>query len=79
MLAKTSGVGIVLAARLEDRELRAAVDLQIGVRVDHRVEVARLPGEVEDARPGRDEVLEAVLVAHVGDVDVNSVLDPGDV
>jgi hypothetical protein len=40
--------GVVVAARLEQRELAAAVDLEIGVRVPHAVDVADLAGEVED-------------------------------
>ena len=45
---------IVAAARLEDGQLAAAVDLEIRVRVLHAVDVADLAREVEDH----------VLVAH---------------
>ena len=41
-------LGVVLAARLEEDELGAAVDLQVRVGVTHRVEVSRLPCEVEE-------------------------------
>ena len=60
---------VVMAAGLEDRELAAAVDLEIRVRIAHGVDVARLAGEVEEIVLIADEVVQAVLVAHVGDVD----------
>ena len=72
-------VGVLVPARLEDRELAARVDLEVGVRVGHRVEVARLAGEVEEDVLVADEVAEAVLVADVGDVHGQPVLDAGDV
>ena len=70
---------VVRAARLENRELAAAVDLEIGVRVAHRVEVARLAGQVEEVVLPSDEMAEAVLVADVRDVHRDVVLDAGDV
>ena len=73
------GLRVVVTARLEDRELRAAVDLEVGVRVGHRVEVARLAGEVEDHVAPAHERPQAVLVPDVRDVDVHAVVDPGDV
>ena len=80
MLAKTIVICRVLVpARLEDRELAPRVDLEIGVRVGHRVEVARLAGEVEEDVLVANEVAEAVLVADVGDVHRQPVLDAGDV
>ena len=80
MLAKTTLIsGIVLAAGFEDGELRAAVDLQVGVRVLHRVHVAGLAGQVEQVVLPLHEVAHAVLVAHVGDIDADAVLDAGDV
>ena len=39
---------VVVAARLEHRQLAAAVDLEVGVRIAHAVDVADLAGEVED-------------------------------
>src|SRR2546422_656173 len=39
---------VLVPARLEDRELAPAVDLEIRVRIRHRVEVARLSCEVEE-------------------------------
>ena len=74
-----ASVGILMTARLEDGELAAAVDLEIGERVGHRVEVARLPREVEQVVLALNQVLQAVLVADVGDVHADLVLDPRDV
>ena len=67
--------GIVLAAGLEHRELRAAVDVEIGVRIAHAVDVADLPGEIEDDFPVLDEDVHRRLVAHVGDVEADAILD----
>ena len=69
----------MVAARFEDGELASAVDLQVAVGIEHRVEVARLAGEVEEIVLLSNEVAQAVLVADVRDVDVDRVLDSRDV
>ena len=72
-------VGVLVPARLQDRELAARVDLEVRIRVGHRVEVARLAGEVEEDVLVANEEAEAVLVAHIGDVHRQPILDAGDV
>ena len=70
---------VVPPAGLEHRQLRAAVDLEIRVRVAHAVDVADLPGEVEDHLAVLHQRVHRRLVAHVGDVDADAVLDAVDV
>ena len=70
---------VVLAAGFEDGQLAPAVDVEVGVRVLHRVEMAHLSREVEDERLPAHEVIHAVLVAHVGNVDLEAVFQPGHV
>ena len=45
----------------------------------HRVQVAGLPGQVEQIVLALHQIVHAVLVAHIGDVDPHPVLDAGDV
>ena len=68
-----------MAARLEHRQLAAAVDLEIGVRVAHAVDVADLAGEVEDDVAVAHQVVHRRLLADVGDVDAHAVGDAVDV
>ncbi len=70
---------VVLPAGLENRELGTTVDLEIGERVGHRVEVTRLAGQIEEHVLTNDERTQAVRVADVRDVHRHTVLDPGDV
>ena len=70
---------VVVAARLEHRQLAAAVDLEIGVRVAHAVDVAHLPGEVEDDVAVAHEIVHRRLLADVGDVDAHAIGDAVDV
>ena len=71
--------GVVLPARLEERELRRAVDREIRTRVAHRVEVARLAREVEEDVLVEEVLVQALGVAHVQLVHVDVVLEPRDV
>ena len=71
-------LGVVLAHGLEHAQLARAVDLEVGHRVGHRVDVAHLAGEVEEHLLPAHEVLHAVP-AHVGDVDADLVLVAGEV
>ena len=68
-----------MAAGFEQRQLAAAVDLEIGVRVAHAVDVADLSGEVEDDLAVLHQVVHRARLPHVGDVDAHAVLDAGDV
>jgi hypothetical protein len=69
----------VAAARLEQRQLAAAVDLEVGVRVEHAVDVADLAGEVEDHLAIAHQVVHRRLLPDVGDVDADLRLDAVDV
>ena len=66
-------LGVVLAQGLQDPELAAAVDLQVGEGVGHGVDVADLPGQVEEHVLAPHQVAHPVP-AHVGDVDLHPVL-----
>ena len=70
---------VVCAARLEQRQLAAAVDLEVGVRVLHAVDVADLAGEVEDHVLPAHQIVHRALLADVGDVDADAILDAADV
>ena len=61
------------------RQLAAAVDVEIGVRIPHAVDVADLSGEVEDHLAAPHQVVHRRALAHVGDVDAQAVFDAGDV
>jgi hypothetical protein len=70
---------VVIAARLEHRQLTAAVDLEVGVRIPHAVDVAHLPGEAEDHVAVADQIVHRRLLTDVGDVDVDPIGDAVDV
>ena len=72
-------VRVVVAARLENRQLAAAVDLEIRVRIAHAVDVAHLAREVEDDVAIAHEIVHRRLLADVGDVDVHAIGDAVDV
>ena len=67
------------AARLEQGQLTAAVDLEVGMRVAHAVDVADLSGEIEDDLATAHEIVHRAGLAHVGDVDAHAIFDAGDV
>ncbi len=69
------GSRVVLPARLEEGELAAAVDLEIGVRIPHAVDVAHLAGEVEDHLAVAYEVGHRRALPDVRDVDAQPILD----
>ena len=71
--------GVVVPARFEQGKLAAAVYLQVGERVGHRVEVADLPSEVEDIVLVLHQEVHGGLGAYVGDVDAHAVLNARDV
>ncbi len=58
-----------MAAGFEQRELAAAVDLQVGERVAHRVDVADLAGQVEDHGLVVDQSLHRKDVADIDRAD----------
>jgi hypothetical protein len=70
---------IVTTACLEDRQLAAAVDLEVGVWVLHAVDVADLAGEVEDDLLIAHQVIHRAGLTHIGDVDADAVFYAGDV
>ncbi len=71
--------GIVLAAGFQDRELGAAVDVQVGVRIGHRIQVAGLPREVEEIILAAHQVAEAIDIPHVSDVDPHARFNAAEV
>ncbi len=71
--------GVLRPARLENRQLRAAVDVEIGIRIPHAVDVADLAGEIEDDVLILDEHVHRVSVAQIGDVHANPILEAADV
>ena len=59
----------MLAARFKNRELGSTVDVEVGIRVLHRVHMAGLAGQVKECVLPLDEVLEAVGITNIGNVD----------
>ena len=72
-------IGVELPAGFQDCELAAAINLQIGEGILHAVQMAHLSGEVEQEILALDQVLHAVGIPHVGDVDADAVADLRDV
>ena len=70
---------VVVATRLENRQLTATVDLEIRVRVAHAVDVAHLSREVEDHVAVTDQIVHGRLLPHVRDVDAQAIGDAVDV
>ena len=66
---------VVPPAGFEHRQLRAAIDLQIRVRIPHAVDVADLPGQVEDHLAVLHQRIHRRFVTNVRDVDVDVFLD----
>jgi hypothetical protein len=72
-------LGVVVAARFQDRKLCPAVDLQIGVRIRHRIEMARLTRQIEQHVSAAHQVSHAMLITYVGDVHRHMLLDAVDI
>ena len=67
---------VVASAGFEHRQLRPAVDVEIGLRVPHAVDVADLAGEVEDRVAILHQRSHRGLIADVGDVDPDRRHEP---
>ena len=67
------------AARFEQRELGAAVDVEVRAGIPHAVDVAHLAGEIEDDLPVFHQEVHRALLADVGDVDLQPRLEAGNV
>ena len=70
---------VVFRGRLPGWRAARGIDLEVGVGIVHRVQVAGLAGEIEEVILAPHQVSEAVFVAHVGDVDAHVIFDAGDV
>ena len=68
--------GIFPAATLEQGKLAAPVDLEVGHRIAHAVDVADLARQAEDQVTTLDEIPETVGIPDVGEVDVHPVRNP---
>src|SRR5262249_26687339 len=62
-----------------NRNLRAAVDLQVGIGILHRIHVAGLSGKIEQVVLILDQVAHAVRIPNIGDVDAHPIFYSGDV
>lgn len=60
---------IIFAAGLKNRELRTAVDFNISIWVLHRIYVARLACEVEEAILVLNHITQAMRITHIRDID----------
>jgi len=59
--------------------LRLCIDLKVGKGIGHGVHMARLPRQIKKVLMTPHEVFHAVLVANIGNVDAEAILDPVDV
>src|SRR6185437_15361209 len=67
--------GILVTTGFEHRQLCAAVDLEIGERIEHAVDVAHLAGEVENDLAIADQDLHGRSVSYVRNVHAHPVGD----
>src|SRR5262245_1435674 len=67
--------GRILAASLEEPKLSLTVHHQVRIRIAHAMDVADLPGQIEDKPPAPQRLLHRLLVSHVGYVHGNMLLD----
>ena len=68
-------VRVIVAAGFKQRELRGAVQGEIVVRISQRLKVAHLPGEIEDVIHAADQMINHVVFAHIGAIDLDAILD----
>lgn len=69
----------MLAARLDEIKGRDAVTIQVEFRIAHAIAVTHLASQVEDNILVLHEDVQRMGVAHVGNVDGNTVADGGDI
>ena len=70
---------IVQPASFENVQLRRGVDVQIGERIRHRIEMASLAREVEEKVVSLDQGGHGVLVAHIRNVQFDAIPDVMDI
>ena len=68
-------VRIVAAASFQDRQLRGCVNVQIGQRVGHRIQMTGLAGEIEQNFSSLNQCGHGVRVTHVRQIDNDAVTD----
>src|SRR5579864_6163004 len=67
------------ATRLEDLELGGGVNIQIGQRIGHGIEMTGLTGQIEEKLATLDQGGHRLYVADVGQIDLNSIPNVVDV
>ncbi len=72
-------IAIVQAAGLQDLQLRRRVNVQIGQRVSHRIEMAGLAGEIEKKLAVLDQSGHRFRIADICKVDRNAIANVLDV
>src|SRR6185503_2814172 len=70
---------IVLAAGFKNRQLRASVDVQVRLGIQHRIEMTGLASQIENIILVLDKILDGVRIAYVGDIDADPIPDVVDV
>ena len=71
--------GLWLRAASSMESCAAAVDVEIRERIDHRIEMARLPRQIEQIVLIANQLCDRVRIAHVGDVQPHAIADVRDV
>src|SRR5207253_11093735 len=61
------------------RQLAAAVDVEVRVRISHAVDVAHLPGQIEDDFTVPHQMVHGAFLPHVRDVDPHAIGEAVDV
>ena len=62
-------LGIDAAARLEQLQLRRAVDREVLLRGRHRIQMARLRRQIEEEIPAQQKMRQCIPTANIGDID----------
>ena len=71
--------GIGLAANLKDTKLCGCVDLEVRLRISHRIQVAGLPGKVEQVILILEQIGHRKRIAHVAHIHRDLVADVLDI
>ncbi len=73
------GDRIVMPAGFEERQLAVAIDLEIRVGISNAVDVAHLPGHVEDDFAIAHQIVHRAGLTDISDVDPHAIFDAGNV
>ena len=68
-------IAVVQPAGFQNVQLGRSVDIQIGHRIRHRVEMACLAGEIKEKLAFLDQRRHCGSIANIGQIDTHSIAD----